>query len=491
MKHDTQASTPSEAAPPPSIDALQRQLFRYAQDLQELMEQQSTLQQRYQTVLQSLGRDNQSDDTLLEMLLGSIDLYLVTDSQGEITYASPGVTKVLSTQGLPLRGQALHSLMAHEQQDVINALLEKFSDAGAGAGGIEQRQLLLRDAAGPDFIHGYQALVMQQSKHQRCEIYWLLEHDFNPQTSELDRLTSFPLFGDNDEGLMITDPLGNIWAVNPAFVQITGYDESQVLGQNPRLLSSGLQDAAFYQLMWARLLGQGCWTGELFNRRANGQVFLQWQTVRAVKNAKDETVSFISTFTDMSPRENDSKQLTQLAYHDPLTGLPNRRLFDDRLRLAMAEATTSGAGLCVLFLDLDRFKPINDELGHEVGDLVLQEISERLKTSVRRGDTVARIGGDEFVLLLQGINGDSDTEAVVDAILYALSEPIKFQQHQIFITASIGCARYPQDGTDIGTLVKHADSAMYGAKRFGTNFCFYETGAVSDATPGAPHFPGK
>ena len=473
MNHDTQAPPPCEAAPPPGIDALQSQLFRYAQDLQELMEQQSTLQQRYQTVLQSLGRENQSDDMLLEILLTSVDLYLVTDSQGEITYASPGVAKLLCAPGLPLRGQAIRGLMPKEQQDQLDALLEKFADAGT-AGAIEQRQLLLRDAVGPDFVHAYQALVMQQSKHQRCEIYWLLEHDFNTQTSALDILESFPLFGDNDEGVMITDPLGNICAVNPAFVQITGYAESEVMGQNPRLLSSGLQDATFYQLMWARLLGQGCWTGELFNRRANGQVFLQWQSVRAVKNAKDETVSFICTFADMSPRENDSKQLTQLAYHDPLTGLPNRRLFDDRLTLAMAEANISGAGLCVLFLDLDRFKPINDELGHEVGDLVLQEISERLKASVRRGDTVARIGGDEFVLLLQGISGDSDTEAVVNAILYTLSEPIKFQQHQIFITASIGCARYPQDGTDISTLVKHADSAMYGAKRFGTSFCFYE-----------------
>lgn len=454
---------------------LQQQLFRYAQDLHELMAQQSNLQQRYQMVLQSLGQGGQNNDLLHGVLLPSIDLHLVTDLKGEIISASPAAIKALTATSGALIGQSILQLTPNTQQASLQAVLETFV-ANDSECAMQQRTLHLFDSEQP---RQFEALVMQVCKNGRNEIYWLLGRETLTVTSALEIQKSFPFFGDSDEGLMIIDPTGNLQAVNPAFARITGYSEADVIGQNLNLLSSGLHDPDFYPTFWAHLVDIGSWTGELFTRRKNGQIFLSWQAVKAVKDADGETVSYIAAFADMSPRASDIKQLTQLAYHDSLTGLPNRSLLEERLGQAMTEANRESTGLSVLFLELNGFKAINDDFGHDVGDLVLQEVSVRLKASVRRSDTVARVGGNEFVILLHRTDCAAVVESIVNTLLKKLAAPIQVSQHQVIIGASIGCSRFPQDGDDMATLLKRADSAMYGAKRFGTHFCFYEIGAVA------------
>lgn len=462
--------------------ALQDQLFRYAQDLQELMSQQARLQQREQNLLQALGRGVRSDDLLARLVCQSSEVHLVTDGEGEITYASPQAARLLGAPRLELQGERIQLLAPPQQWGGIDAILAAFS-TGIQQGAMQQRKLTLLAGSASHASRCYDALIMRGHKAGRTEIHWPLCREAHPRADALATQQYLLAFDDFHHGLMITDPQARIVAVNSALSRITGYDEAELIGQNPRLFGSGRNDPDFYRDFWQQLMETGSWTGELFNRRKNGQIFFEWLSVKAVKNAQGETLSYIAASSDMSPSEIDTRQLAMLAYHDPLTGLPNRRLFEDRLAHALAAAQGSQAGLCVLFLDLDRFKPINDEFGHEVGDQVLQQVSARLLASVRRGDLVARVGGDEFVILLQSVTQHAVTERIVQSLLATLAEPIVVGQHALVVGASVGAACYPQDGGDGATLLRHADAAMYGAKRFGTRFCFYET--CNDADPAA------
>jgi diguanylate cyclase (GGDEF)-like protein len=254
------------------------------------------------------------------------------------------------------------------------------------------------------------------------------------------------------------------------------------------LLSSGRHDDKFYKSFWAELNALGSWSGEFFNRRKSGQIFPEWKTIRAVRNAAGDTLAYLSVSADITPQRNDSDQLARMAYHDTLTGLPNRSLLEDRMAQSLSRAKRDGTGLSLFFIDLDRFKPINDQLGHEVGDQVLQEVARRLEKSVRQGDTAARVGGDEFVILLQSVVRAEDVESIANVVLSRLSAPVVVGEHQLLVGASIGCARYPQDGGDLGTLLKHADQAMYAAKRLGgSHFCLHEIRGSPNAVANLGH----
>lgn len=464
-----------------SIEALQHQLFRYAQDLQVLMAQQVKLQQRHQKVLQFMGRGDKGDDLLVNTLLQSIDLYLVTDRQGEILHASPAADKALTALGLSLNWQSIAQLMPPQQRAGIDALLLKFLDPGT-AGAIQLQKIVFGDGTSLCGELAYEALVLQGAGSDDIELYWLLGREGQPGNSVLQITQTFSLLAEGEEALVITDSDGNIISVNPAFTRITGYNEYDVFGQNPRILSSGLQDADFYQGFWGSLRDTGTWTGEFFNRRKNGQIFFEWVTVKVVQDKNKNTVSYIAAFADMSHPDKTSQHLPLLVYHDPLTGLPNRRLFEDRLTQAITGITgisLDGPGLCVFSISLNRFKLIADDLGHEVGDLVLMECSARLEALMRPGDALARVGGDEFLVLLSGVDTKTKAEMLANTMLLSISNPILLRQQQLSVSASMGCARYPLDGNDALALIKRAGAAMYAAKRFGTEFFFYETGNVS------------
>ncbi|WP_312774976.1 bifunctional diguanylate cyclase/phosphodiesterase [Pseudomonas rhodesiae] len=277
------------------------------------------------------------------------------------------------------------------------------------------------------------------------------------------------VFESTAEGVLITDTRQNIIAVNRAFSEITGYSEAEALGQTPRLLASGLHDSAFYAAMWHQLTSHGHWQGEISNRRKSSELYPSWLTISAVRNRDNVVTHFVAVFADISSLKLAQARLDYQAHHDPLTGLPNRTLFENRLQAALNGHQQTGKQGAVLFLDLDRFKHINDSLGHPVGDLLLKGIALRLKEQLRDIDTVARLGGDEFIILLPGLQHEGDAEHLANKLLACFTPPFQAGEHEFFISASIGTSLYPQDGTDVATLVKNADAAMYRSKAKGRN----------------------
>ena len=463
-------------------DATQDQLFSYAQDLHDLMDAYGRLQRRYQTVLESHGRIDQNADVLLDVIQRSFGLHLVTDSQGVITDACAEAQERLMPVGVDLKGQGIWQLMPESERASISALLKGFVGVGP-TGAAVLRKFVLASGSHQAAPLVYDVLVTPLRRLVGFEVHWTLEPEQPGAFDAIQVLESFLTVAKCDKGVIITDADGRIRTVNPAFVRITGYSKSEVVGQNPRLLSSGRQDADFYRGFWAHLIDSGTWTGDFFNRRKSGHIFTDWKTVKAVRNDEGETIAYVSAFSDISSRVSDTEQLTSMAYHDALTGLPNRRLLQDRMAQAMTKVSQDRAGLCVLYLDLNAFKPVNDRFGHAAGDEVLKEVGARMKSAVRSSDTVARVGGDEFVVLLESPVGDEDAYSVASAMLRAIRSPIEADGHSHRISASIGCARYPKDGDTPEELLRNADSAMYAAKRFGIDFSVYDTGV--DANPNA------
>ncbi|HUW49960.1 MAG TPA: diguanylate cyclase [Sulfuricella sp.] len=271
------------------------------------------------------------------------------------------------------------------------------------------------------------------------------------------------------EGVVVTNAEARIVSVNPAFTAITGYSEDEVLGKNPSILCSGFQDKGFYQNMWEELLTTGQWKGEIWNTSKSGNTFLMWQTISAVKNDEGRVTHFVSVFSDITERKQREDKIRYQAYHDVLTNLPNRRLFHDRLATALLQARREGEMLAVMFLDLDHFKQVNDTLGHDVGDLLLQEVAERLKKCIRQGDTLSRFGGDEFVLLLPKIKSVRNPLMLAEKIINVFGAPVILSGRELDAKVSIGISLFPKDGDEPGALVKKADEAMYLAKQKGRN----------------------
>lgn len=293
------------------------------------------------------------------------------------------------------------------------------------------------------------------------------------ESEKRDRIAA-TVFHNVTEGVLITDTETRIIAVNPAFTSITGYAPEEVIGRTPSLLSSGKHDKAFYRRMWEAIDLTGQWQGEIWNKRKNDDVYPQWLTINAVRDAEGRLLNYIATISDITERKQIEDRLRNLAHYDSLTGLPNRELFSLRLTEALNRTRQSNSGLALLFIGLDRFKAINDSLGHNAGDELLRQVAARLKHSVRDSDVTARLGGDEFTVILENLTEPQKAEVVAQKIIHALSRPVKLHGHQIFISPSIGVAFYPSDATGIDELIKNADRAMSTAKREGRNtFKFY------------------
>lgn len=276
------------------------------------------------------------------------------------------------------------------------------------------------------------------------------------------------------EGMFVTDIEGTILRVNESFTAITGYSADEVIGKNPRLLQSGQHDARFYRELWDIILRKGYWHGEIWNRRKDGSLFPERLTISAVKNKAGQIENYVATLSDITERKAVEDEIQRLAFYDPLTGLPNRRLLIDRLQRALSSSARSGSGGALLFIDLDHFKALNDNYGHDVGDLLLQAVTERLKACVRDGDTVARLGGDEFVIMLENLDprgeeAAAQAESIGSKILATLNEPFQLGLHLHRTTASIGAALFREKHDSVDELLKRADIAMYQAKASGRN----------------------
>jgi len=277
------------------------------------------------------------------------------------------------------------------------------------------------------------------------------------------------------EGVSVTSPDGRIEWVNPAFTAITGFDPAEVLGQTPRVLKSDRHDEAFYAAMWRDLAETGRWEGEIWNRRKSGEAYPEWLSILAVRDQSGAVVRYVAVFRDLSDLKRHKDLLNQQAYHDPLTSLPNRHLFQDRLGVALAQSRIDGNPVGLICLDLDRFKNINDSLGHVAGDIVLSEVASRLSKLLRQADTLSRFGGDMFHMLLTGLRDPEDAAHVAGRILTCLSEPMEVGTRELHVSASLGITISPADGTDAGQLMQNAEMAMYRAKEAGRNHFHFFT----------------
>jgi len=279
---------------------------------------------------------------------------------------------------------------------------------------------------------------------------------------------------ESQQGMIITDANSVILKVNRAFTETTGYTAEEAIGQTPRMLKSGRHDTAFFAEMWESIKRTGGWQGEIWDRRKNGEIFPNWLTITAVKSDNGTVTHYVGTHTDITARKVAEDEIRHLAFYDPLTRLPNRRLLLDRLGHALASSARSGRGGGLLFIDLDNFKTLNDTLGHDKGDLLLQQVAQRLTTCVREGDTVARLGGDEFVVMLEDLSGNPEeaaaqVEAVGEKILATLNQNYLLAGHEHHSTPSIGVTLFSGHQNSIEELLKQADLAMYQSKTAGRN----------------------
>lgn len=307
-------------------------------------------------------------------------------------------------------------------------------------------------------VHG-RALAMQTARKMNQE---LIEREISLRLAAT-------VFNTVDEAVMVTGPDNRIITVNPSFTRITGYAPDEVIDKDPQILSSGKHPPEFFKRMWETLSAAGVWKGEIWNRRKSGEAYVGWFSFHRVYDEKGNLANHVAVFSDITQRKAEEERIYRLAHYDLLTGLPNRALLIGHLGQAIAKAQRDKARLALMFIDLDKFKPVNDAFGHEVGDLLLKEVAKRLQYCVRGSDTASRMGGDEFVVLLLTIEEEQDAMMVAEKIRHEINQPFELAGHSLHISSSIGVAIYPEHGSDEDQLLKNADTAMYHSKKSGRN----------------------
>jgi diguanylate cyclase (GGDEF)-like protein/PAS domain S-box-containing protein len=390
----------------------------------------------------------------------------------------------LPYQSLDVEGNILEvneawlNLLGRERDEVIGRFIGDFmADVSIGTLEREFPQFQQRGVVnGPhfEFLHrdGSKRLLMVNGQIARDKdgsfqrTHCILTDLTERQKTEEQLRLSAKVFEQSAEGVIITDPDLNILMVNRAFSSITGYSAEEAIGRNPRMLASGHHDAHFYRDLWDEVRSTGHWHGEMWNRRKDGDIYPELVSISQVLDADGKVTHFVGIFSDISEHKETQAHIQRLAHYDSLTGLPNRSLLADRVGQALARVDRNSEPLALVFLDLDRFKNVNDSLGHRVGDELLVQVAERLKTTLRDEDTVSRLGGDEFILVLPGATADGAAH-VAEKVLQALSQPYRIEQHELTITPSLGIAMYPADGDSYESLSMCADAAMYRAKQAG------------------------
>lgn len=299
--------------------------------------------------------------------------------------------------------------------------------------------------------------------------HFLLNEMEKRKVSEQEVMLYVDIFEHSNEAILITDKNNIIISVNPALIRLTGYSKKDLVGKNPSILSSKSISKPIYQKMWQELNEKGIWQGELIDRRKNGEVYPKWTSISVIRDRKGKIINYIARFTDISECKEAEKKIYHLAHHDILTGLYNRTSFESMLEQAISHANRVNTALAVMFIDMDRFKVINDSLGHDVGDKLLQEVAQRLENSVRDTDFVARIGGDEFIVVLTDIEKMISVAAIAEKIVNNLRQLYIIDSYDVNSSPSIGISMFPEDGYEVKTLMKNADIAMYHAKEQGRN----------------------
>ncbi len=314
------------------------------------------------------------------------------------------------------------------------------------------------------------------NEHERRTYLLCVAEDITERRQAEEKLNlTAAVFESTDQGVVIIDRKHCIGSVNPAFITLTGYTLDEVKGKNLLFLKSSRHNEAFYDNIWRSLEKKGFWKGDIWSRRKNGEIYPSWHTISPIyNNETGKLTHYVSIFSDITPIKRQQANVDLLAYNDPLTGLPNRLLLTERLEHALSVLARRNTQVALLFFDLDGFKDINDTLGHTVGDSLLQAVAGRMQSVLRDGDTVARFGGDEFVILTELCESRAGLERVAEKIIAEISKPVQINAQEIVVQTSVGIAIGPADGTDSQTLIQSADKAMYRAKMYkGSHYCFY------------------
>ena len=375
-------------------------------------------------------------------------------------------------------------LFGCSRQELLSAGLARFyaSEQPDGQPWEDTRNANINKVMAGEVVIAERAIRTLDGRHLVCDVRMAKLPDLRRQLlrasiiditqrkqSEVRLQLAASVFTHAREGIMITDAAGTIVEVNDTFSLITGFSRQEALGRNPRILASGRQTPEFYAAMWKSLAEKGHWYGETWNRRKNGEVYAEMQTISAVRDVAGTTQHYVALFTDITVMKEQQQRLEHIAHYDALTNLPNRVLLADRLQQAMLQSQRRGKTLAVAYLDLDGFKQVNDRHGHGVGDEMLVLLAQNIKAALREGDTLARIGGDEFVVVLADLDSAADCEPVISRLLQAAAQPVAVGEALLQVSASIGITLYPQDGADADLLLRHADQAMYIAKDAGKN----------------------
>jgi len=401
--------------------------------------------------------------------------YLTLDGKKRILEANLACSELLGTERKSLIHQVFHHFVIREDRDIFRDYFNRvFTDNTRH--GCELR--LQRDSENTQFHAQIEAIALQHGEESPGQCRMMIMDISRRRQEEMELQLAAKVFENSVEGVMISDAKGQILRVNRAFSLVTGYSEGDVVGRSPRVLRSGRHEKKFYSKMWLRIKEKGAWQGEIWNKRKNGEVYAEWLSISAIRDERGNVTHYVGIFSDVTEQKLSEERIKNLSYYDQLTSLPNRRLFQERLKQAMVRAHRDGQWVAVMFLDLDRFKTVNDTFGHAIGDLLLQKTAERLQQCVRASDTLARLGGDEFTVVLADLEGQQaavkGAAAVADKMLAALTRPFDLPGQEIVTSTSIGIALYPQDSDTISDLLRYADSAMYQAKAQGRgNYIFY------------------
>ena len=414
--------------------------------------------------LQYTARELERSHALLDNIADHLGEGILSfDGRGCLNFMNQRAEILLGRSEKELLGTDIASIWS--QNDVQNSGFRAALQAGYSYEGEEW----LQRAGGDPFPAVFMGGTLPHLDDDTAQGYVASFRDVTAQHQAEARLrVAASVFENLSEAMTIADADGRIQSVNLAFTVITGYSEAEAQGKTPgELLASGLHDREFFRAMWLSLNTEGRWQGEIINRRKNGETYPEWLSITVVRNKEGNVEQFIALFSDISERKQTEAYIHHLAYHDPLTGLANRLLFNDRLNTAMLRAHRSQYLLAVMLLDLDHFKSINDSLGHHAGDLLLAAASQRLVPLLREGDTLARLGGDEFAILLPDITSHADAALLASRMVHAFEKPFDLEGREVFISTSIGIAVYPADGNNAELLTKNADVALYNAKDAG------------------------
>lgn len=404
----------------------------------------------------------QQQNNLGDLFNSMQDMVFVVDKAGSILFCSQSVELMLGrTTDSLLQTQFTELFCENDQIQAKNLLSSAFH------GKMQRSETPLTHRNGHSLL--VETCYTQGFWNKTSVIYAISRNITQRIENDKKLRLAASVFHNAHEGIMITDDQQKIVEVNDIFTDLTGYSREDVLGKNPRMLNSNRQSAEFYQEMWEQLREKDFWRGEIWNRKKDGEVYAELLTISAVRDKNKQLTHYVAIFSDITRQKEHQKELESIAHFDPLTRLPNRVLLRDRFSQAIKHSLRNKSSLAVIYLDLDEFKPVNDRYGHKYGDQLLIELAQRLRSITREVDTIARLGGDEFIMLLSDVRSISECDLMLKRILSAAAAPFEIENHQIFVSASIGVTLFPDDDGDADTLLRHADQAMYIAKERGRN----------------------